>query len=171
MTPSSTMRRRIPAAVTVALAVLAAVAGKSAAPALVSKGFGRTHGRSQLRATSFKIAGDLPGPALPGATHALDLRVTNPHRYGLWVKDVRIEIFVDPMHAKAGCDRRANFRATPLTTHRFRLPPRRTTTLRQAGVRALPTVQMLDLPRQQDACQGAKLTLRYSGRAERRASR
>ena len=39
--------------------------------------------------------------------------------------------------------------------------------LRQLRVRVLPRVEMLPLPLNQDACQGARLTLRYGGRARR----
>ncbi len=43
--------------------------------------------------------------------------------------------------------------------------------LRQLRVRALPRVEMLRLALNQDACQGARLTLNYGGCARRWSTR
>ena len=52
----------------------------------------------------------------------------------------------------------------PSRAYPIRLRPRRTVSLRGCGVRALPRVAMVALPRNQDACKGARLTLKLGGK-------
>lgn len=152
-----------------ALVVVLVTAVAASAARLAVLAFGWTQHRIELRPQSFTLGGDLPGLARPGVSYALDVRLTNPHRYSLEITRVSVSIVVDPAHLNAGCRRRRDFRSIPMppSSYPIRLPPRRTMRLRQLRVRFLPQVAMLSLPLDQDACQGARLTLKYGGRARR----
>ena len=161
-------RSRISGVLTALVAVLAVAVGASAAQLAVSV-FGGMRHRIELRPLSFKLGGDLPGAARPGVSHPLDLRLTNPYRHSLRITRISVSIVVDQAHLNAGCRRRRDFRSVPMprSSYPIRLRPRRTMTLRQLRVRALPRVEMLRLPLNQGACQGARLTLKFGGRARR----
>jgi hypothetical protein len=155
---------RIPAALVVLLVGLVGVAGAAQRSAFV--------GRKQavLPKTAFRIGGaSLADPLRPGTSQALDLRLTNPHRHSLAITKVTVAIAIDRAHARAGCDARRDFRtiAMPAGTYPIRLRPQRTVSLRALGVRALPRVAMAALPRNQDPCKGARLTLKLGGSARR----
>lgn len=157
---------------TAVAAVLAAAVGASAAQLVVS-GFGGKYDWHERPPLSFKLSGNLPGATRPGVSHPLDLLVTNPHRHSLGITRISVSIIVDQAHLNAGCRRRRDFRSVPMppSSYPIRVRPRRTLTLRQLGVRVLPRVEMLRLPLNQDACRGARLTLKYGGRARRWSSK
>lgn len=120
--------------------------------------------------TAFKISSaTLIEPLRPGTSQALDLLLTNPHRYSLAVTRVTVAVAVDRAHARAGCDAGRDFRSIrmPSSSYPIRLWPRRTLSLSRLRVRVLPRVAMVALPRNQDACKGARLTLTFGGRARR----
>lgn len=152
----------------VVLAVLAA-AGVASAAQQLSAGFGWNHGRDKLHSHSFKVVANAPVPVRPGSAQELDLRLVNPHPYSLRITKLTVDVKVDPTHAKLGCDGRRDFRSIrmPPTSYPIRLRPRRTATLRQLRVAVLPRLAMLNTARNQDACKGAKLTLKFGGRARR----
>lgn len=154
---------------TVLLVALAVAVGASAAGRSVTGGFGWKHGRSKLQPNSFRIAANLAAVARPGVSQEVDLRLSNPHHYALLVSRLTLEIVVDATHARAGCDRRVHFRSIPMppSSYPLTLRPGVTTSLRQLRVAVLPRVVMLALPEPQDACKGARLTLKYGGRAQR----
>lgn len=156
---------RIPAALAVLLAGLAAgVAGAA------QSGFSVGRKQAAPPRSAFLISGaHLASPLRPGTSQTLDLRLTNPHRYSLAVSKLTVAVVVDRAHARAGCDGRRDFRSTgvPSSSYPIRLRPRRTVSLRRLGVRTLPRVAMVALPRNQDACKGARLTLKLSGSARR----
>ena len=119
---------------------------------------------------AFMISGaSLAQPLRPGTSQELDLKLTHPHRYSLAITKLTIAVVVDHAHAWAGCDGRRNFRAIgiPARSYPIRLRPRRRASLRALGVRMLPRIAMLALPRNQDACKGARLTLKVTGTARR----
>ncbi len=117
----------------------------------------------------FKTTGKLALPLRPGTSQALDLRLTNPHKWDLRVVRLSIAISVDRAHEAAGCRRGTQFRQVriPPRFYPLRLRARSTRTLRQLGVKYPPRIVMRDLPRNQDACKGAKLTLRFARRSAR----
>jgi len=124
--------------------------------------------------SAFKVSSaSLVEPLRPGASQALNLLLTNPHRYSLAVTRVTVAIAVDRAHARAGCNAARDFRSIrmPSTSYPIRLWPRRTLSLWSLGVRVLPRVAMVALPLNQDACKGARLTLRFGGRARRWSGR
>ena len=115
----------------------------------------------------FEIRGNLPRPLAPGVSQPLNLRLTNPYRFSLRIKKLTVAVRVDAKHAAAGCRVSRNFTLKRLATRAYpiRLGPRRTRTLRALRIRRLPRVAMRNLPTNQDACKGARLRLRYVGRA------
>ncbi len=112
-------------------------------------------------------------PCGPGTSQSLDLRLTNPHRHSLAITKLTGMVVVDRAHARAGCDARRDFRwiDAPATSYPIRLRARRTRSLRQMGVRALPRVAMVAVPRNQDACKGARLGLKLGGGARHWSAR
>jgi len=70
----------------------------------------------------------------------------------------------------AGCSARRDFAVRQLQRRAYpiRLPRGRTRRLSALGVRVLPRLRMRNLAgRNQDACKGASLRLRYRGRARK----
>jgi hypothetical protein len=120
---------------------------------------------------AFKVAASRLAPLRPGMSQALDLRLTNPHRYGLVITRLTVGLVVDREHSRAGCDRRRDFRSIrmPRRSYPIVLRPRRTVSLRRLGVRTLPRIAMLARSHNQDACKGARLTLKFGGRARRQS--
>lgn len=163
-------RRRLPTPMTGPALALAAVLAPAAlaAHATLER---ELHPRysSTPAATAFRISGDLLRPLTPGATQRLNLRLSNRSGHRLLITKLTISLRIDDAHRRAGCSRTRSFRVTRLKRREYpiSLPARRTRTLRALGVRRVPSVRMLDLPRNQDACKGAALRLRYSGRARR----
>lgn len=123
----------------------------------------------ERHAHGFKIHGNLGRPLAPGVSRPLNLKLTNPYRFSLKIKRLTVAVSVDPAHAAAGCRASSNFKVTrlPRRSYPIRLRPRRTRTLRALRVKRLPRVAMRNLPTNQDACKGARLKLRYAGRARR----
>jgi hypothetical protein len=105
----------------------------------------------------------------PGTSQSLDLRLTNPHHHSLAITGLTATVVVDRAHARAGCDARRDFRwvDAPAASYPVRLRARRTRSLRQLGMRVLPRVAMVAVPRNQDACKGARLGLELGGGARR----
>lgn len=156
---------------TVGAALLAAVS-LAAVGADAAEFFSRGEPRATAalkRGPGFEIRGDLGRPLAPGVSRQLNLKLRNPYRFGLKVKQLRIGVSVDRQHAAAGCRASSNFNVTRLARRAYpiRLRPRRTRTLRALGIRRLPRVTMRNLRVNQDACKGAKLRLRYAGDARR----
>lgn len=124
---------------------------------------------------SFAIKGNLRGPLWPGSSQPVDLALRSGRRSTLWVTRLTVRVSVDRAHSAAGCSAGRDFlvRQLPAAAYPIRLPRKRTRRRRwrplsALGVRALPSVWMPDLLRNQDACKGASLRLRYTGRARER---
>ena len=127
---------------------------------------------------TLEISGDLVQPLFPGASQPLDLALTNRAGVTLSITRLRVRMSVDRAHRRTGCSASRDFvvgrlprSAFPITlpgrrNGRTGRPLRTTRTLSALGLRTLPSVGMRDLPStNQDACKGAKLRLRFSGRA------
>ena len=154
---------RIPAALVALVAGLAVgVAGAARHSAFEVGPKLHSHG-------SFRVGASLTRPLRPGTSQAVDPRLSNRYRYSLAITRLTVAVVVDPVHARAGCDARRDFRsiAIPPRSLPFRLRARRTVRLSRLRVRALPRVAMVARPSNQDACKGARLTLKLRGRARR----
>ena len=158
------MPRRFPTLTTgSALALAACVPSVSlAAHALLSSA-------RPVNPSGFKICGRLAGPLAPGVSQPLNLRLSNRSRSSLLVTRLTVSLRLDAAHRRAGCSAKRSFRVTRLKRSQYpiALRARRTSSLRSLGVRRLPRVRMLNLPTNQDACQGATLMLRFGGSARR----
>lgn len=117
----------------------------------------------------FKIRGRIPRPLFPGHAAALNLRLKNPHHYTLRITRLTVSMRVDKAHRSVGCNRTLNFRIRRLKRKQYpiKLLAHRTRSLKQLRVKPLPRVVFRNLPINQDACKGARLRLRYAGRAQR----
>ncbi len=129
----------------------------------------KTTPRGKPAPAGFKISGSIAEALRPGRTVTLDLRLVNRHRWSLDVSRVSVDLVVVGQPKTGGCQRLTHFRqrAIPRAAYPLRLPPKSSRTLRQLGVRSLPTVSMLNLPNNQDVCKGRKLRLRFAGRSVR----
>lgn len=160
-----------PVAAGLTLALVVGFAAVSAAAALLDRraGIRARSAHAMPKQERFTINGRLARPLRPGKSGALNLRLTNPHRYSLRVTRLNISLSVDRAHARAGCARRANFRIQRLGIEEYpiRLYPRRTRSLYRSHARPLPRLIMRKLPTNQDACKKARIRLRFTGRANR----
>lgn len=112
----------------------------------------------------FTIAGALPGALSPGSSQPLLLTISNPFDFALRVTSLTVT--VRPGSSQAGCDGPSNLVVTQSNTSggsvSIVVPPRGSVTLPAQGA-TTPTVAMLDLPTNQDACKGATFFADYSG--------
>ena len=118
---------------------------------------------------SFKVKGNLRLPLRPGSSQRIKLRLTNRRRFTLWITRLKVRVSVDRAHRAAGCSAKRDFaiRQLPRRAFPFGLRKRSTRSLKSLGIHALPRIRMRNLPRNQDACKGARLRLRYRGRARK----
>jgi len=104
------------------------------------------------------------GALYPGASPtALPLRVENPNDIPILVTSIAIASAAGP----DGCDAAANLELIPSNASdslALRVPAGGSVFVPSAGV-APPAIQLRDLPVNQDACQGARFELSFSGSA------
>jgi len=164
--PFLTPERRASAAL-ILTATLATVGPETVA--LVASGGCPATAAVKIRTHGLQIRDNLTRQFAPGISQPLNLRLTNPYRFSLKIKRLTVAVSVDARHAAAGCRASSNFKVTRLAKRAYpiRLRPRRMRSLRALRVKRLPRVAMRDLATNQDACKGARLKLRYSGRASR----
>lgn len=111
----------------------------------------------------FTISGGYGGLLYPGKTGDLALRISNPNGSTIYVTSLTVTIQAGS--SNAGCDGQRNLTVTqsnvssanPLT-----VPANGSVTLPSGAVSA-PSVTMLNLATNQDACKGATYTFAYSG--------
>jgi hypothetical protein len=117
----------------------------------------------------FKVSGNVIGRLHPGAATRVRLKVANPNGFAIVVKSLGATTSVDRAHARSGCRAQENFFLAPGSRPRRPLRLRPHAVVRFVGVRAAraPQVVMRDLKSNQDACKGARITLRYRGTAVR----
>lgn len=119
---------------------------------------------------SYGIAGDVSNPLWPGQPQGIDLAVSNPNTVPLDITDLTVTI--------SGINAPGATTSLPCSTADFTVqqysysyplvvPPSTTTTLEELKVPASnwPQVELLNLPSDQDGCQGASLSLTYGGQA------
>jgi hypothetical protein len=121
---------------------------------------------SKLAGKRFGISGGPSTPLAPGVpAQPIDLTITNPNHQPLSVTDISVTVSGT---SRAGCTA-ADFAVTQYSgPYPLTVPRQSSSTLSRLGVAAsaMPTVRMLDLARNQDACKSATVSLSYSGSAE-----
>lgn len=121
---------------------------------------------TRLEAKRFSIVADLSGlgSLYPGAPPvALPLVVENPNPAPIEVTSLRVSVRTDT----TGCTSAANLALAPSTASGAKpltVPAGTSVHLPAKGVLP-PTIQLRDLPVDQDACQGARFPLEFSGSA------
>jgi hypothetical protein len=120
---------------------------------------------SKLSAKPFTLSGGPTGTLAPGvAPRPIDLLITNPNNQPLSVTNLSVVVTGTN---KAGCTA-SDFAVTQYSgAYPLTVPKSGSVSLSQLGVSSatMPKVQMLDLARNQDACQSAVVSLSYSGSA------
>ena len=99
-------------------------------------------------------------PGLPAT--AIPVRVTNPNDVAIEVTEIAVAVGAAPANCAA-----ENFALTAAGAspeNPLAVPAESTVDLPTASVEA-PTIRMLDLPVEQDACRGARIPLVFSGEA------
>ncbi|HEX4363011.1 MAG TPA: hypothetical protein VHZ75_00560 [Solirubrobacteraceae bacterium] len=143
-----------------AASVCALVAGLAAYAAV-----GGNSGSASVRAGSqiLTIHGDVDGPLYPGARpRPIPVTLTNSSAQPIVVTALTVVLGTDGL--PSGCRSTWFHLVQPRVSalHEVRVPARATITLPTADA---PSVQISDVPTVQDACEGATLTLSYSGRS------
>ncbi len=121
------------------------------------------------RPASFRIAGSF-GPLWPGTAQSIDLALTNPNPRAISVRRLGVsikQVTAPRASALLPCSA-TDFAVVPFSgTYPLKLPAHATVRLSDLGVLAAqaPQLLMLDRPVNQDGCQGASVTLSYSGQA------
>jgi hypothetical protein len=106
---------------------------------------------------------DAVGPLYPGGEATpIPVVIANPNPIAITVTSLRISAG----GGAAGCDPATNLSlsAPALGTGKLRIPAHGSVTLPSAAV-AAPTISLLELPVNQDACQNANFNLAFSGKA------
>lgn len=155
------------------LLVGAALLGGAALVAQAATSVGSAHRATASPAgPAFRISGDLNGSLHPGAVMPVRLVVRNPNPFAIVITRLRTVASIDAEHANPGCVVRTNFFVRPGARRWRTLRLRAHTRTRLAALRTrAPQIGMRNLQTNQDACKGAHLKLRYSGRAVRARKR
>jgi hypothetical protein len=114
---------------------------------------------------SFTIGGNLTAPLWPGSSESLDMTFTNPTAQPLAIDKGNITSGnITVSTTQTGCAA-SNFAVTQGVTERIVIPAGQTVSLSGLGVPQAdwPVVEMIETNTNQDACEGAPLTLTYSG--------
>lgn len=116
---------------------------------------------------SFTISGNF-GPLWPGTWQAVNLALTNPHSQAISIRslNVSIESVRAPRATSALPCTAGDFSVVQFAgAYPLRVGPIATVHLSDLGVAAArgPQLRMLDRPVNQDGCQGATVTLAYTG--------
>jgi hypothetical protein len=112
----------------------------------------------------FTISGNAGGQLYPGAPpRALALTLSNPNRVAIFVTALSVTASTSP----PGCPAASNLALTQSSVSSatpVQVPAEGSVTLPAQGVSA-PTIALLDLPVNQDACRGVGFGLTYTGSA------
>lgn len=118
---------------------------------------------------SFAISGRF-GPLWPGTSQSVDLALSNPNSQAIQISRLTVSVqkVVAPRASAALPCSAADFSVSQYSgAYPLTVPADATVHLSDLGVAAAhgPQLQMLDRPVNQDGCQGATVTLSYSGTA------
>lgn len=110
----------------------------------------------------YTMSGDAPSALTPGASIAIDLRISNPNPVPIILVATTTTVSTNSRACSP-----ANFLVTQGPSTPVTVPAGQAMTLEELGVSSShwPTVTMVDTGTNQDACQRAQLTLTYRGRA------
>lgn len=115
----------------------------------------------------FTMSGGYGGLLYPGGSGTLAIRVANPN--GVPIVVTSIVVTVQPGSSNAGCDGPANLHVTQSNvsaTNPLTVPANGSVTLPASGGGvSAPSVAMLNLATNQDACKGATFSFAYGGSA------
>jgi hypothetical protein len=130
-----------------------------------SGGSGGGGGSSPIaRTKTFVISGQPEGTLYPGGPAlAIPLALFNPNPIAIHVTSLTVTVASSP----EGCSAEENIHITQSdvsSEKAITVPPDAAVTLPAQGVEA-PTIQLLNLPVNQDACQNATFPLKYTGSA------
>jgi hypothetical protein len=118
-------------------------------------------------AQNFRVGGNLPEPLYPGTSEPLDLTFTNPNSAPITIAAGAITASTITITSnQPGCGS-SNFGATQGLTVAVTIPARQLVPLSLSALGVpeadWPVIEMVDTDTNQDACEGATLTLTYSG--------
>lgn len=136
------------------------------------------------RAKAFIVKGELVAPLRPGTASQVKVSLANKKYTAIWIKSLRFTATVDSAHAAAGCSIARDFQIVQLSKKAFPIKlaaakkpkkrkggKKRKATVRWRAIPAskakgLPSIAMRNLADvNQDACKGATLNLKFSGKA------
>jgi hypothetical protein len=121
------------------------------------------------KSPSFAISGRF-GPLWPGTSQSVDLALTNPNSRAIEISRLTVSVqkVIAPRASAALPCSAADFSVSQYSgAYPLDVPAHASVHLSDLGVAAAhgPQLQMLDRPVNQDGCQGATVTLAYSGTA------
>jgi hypothetical protein len=134
--------------------------------AALAQAFVVHHGRTGSEHRSIAIRGSAHRLVYPGSSQRLNLRLRNRLEVPVLVTRIRVRVRVDRPHRRAGCNAR-DYRVRQLrrSAYPILLAPHGVRRLGRIRPRSFPRLRMVHAPtRNQDACKGAKLRLRYRAR-------
>ena len=119
---------------------------------------------SLINSANFTISGNA-SLLYPGTSQKVNLTFTNPNPSPISVASGAVTITITT--TQAGCPVSPNFTVTQGLTATVTVPANSTKSLSDLGIAQSnwPVVTMVDTHANQDACEGAALTLHYSGSA------
>lgn len=126
------------------------------------------------RQGALTLSGTLTVPLAPGTSRPIDVRLANSYPFALTVRGITVRLSVDRRHRRAGCSASRDFsiRQMPPRAFPILVPASTSASLTDLGVYLMPRLAMINRPlRDQGACRGADLVLRYSANAAHGAGR
>ncbi len=133
-------------------------------------GDGGTGSTTAVALPNYQLTGTAVDPLWPGIPGAIDLTVTNPNPLPLSFTNLTVSITAitapraTPLLPCSSADFSVQQYSGPYPVV---VPASSTASLQELGIptAAWPQAAIIDLPTDQDGCQGASLTLAYSGQA------
>jgi hypothetical protein len=131
----------------------------------VTESVSRNHGHDAVWSGGIRITGKVQVPLRPGVTSPIRIKINNPNPKTVSMQRVRVRIAgISAPHANAThtCTK-ADFLIHQMPKLALHVPAGRTTDLAGLGLATAkwPTIAMRNLPRNQDGCKGATLTLHF----------
>lgn len=122
------------------------------------------------RQGALTVSGTLTVPLTPGSSRPIDVRLANSYPFALSVRGITVKLGVDREHRRDGCSATRDFAIRQMLPRTFPIlvPASTSARLSDLGVDRMPRLAMINRPlRDQGACRGADLVLRYRATAVR----